>query len=135
VVLVDAEEVMKIPRKKVKPTELKKSGSVASQKRPSLNQKKAEAIRPWIHPEERISVDFEDAFNLNAEVIDCTTQIVTLRLEASLLDIPHYHQNVVIPLRLVTLSEDPTRYTRNPDTPLRYGRLKLIVRKKRPAGA
>lgn len=92
-----------------------------------------EAIRPWVHPEERISVDFEDAFNLNAAVVDCTAQVVTLRLEANVLEIPHYYQNVVIPLRLVTVSEDPTRYTRNPDTPLRYGRLKLIVKSKRPA--
>ncbi len=126
---------MKISRKQAKRTELKSSGGVASRERPSPNQKKAEAIRPWIHPEERISVDFEDAFNLNAEVVDCTTQVVTLRLEASVLDLPHYHQNVVIPLRLVTISEDPTRYTRNPDAPLRYGRLKLIVRKKRSAVA
>jgi hypothetical protein len=135
VVLVDAEEAMKISRKRVKPNELKKSGAVASPQRPSSNQKKAEAIKPWIDPEERISLDFEDAFNLNAEVVDCTTQVVTLRLEASVLDLPHYYQNVVIPLRLVTISEDPTRYTRNPDTPLRYGRLKLIVRKTRPADA
>ncbi len=80
-------------------------------------------------------MDFEDALNLNAEVVDCTTQVVTLRLEASRLELPHYHQNAVIPLRLITISEDPTRYTRNPDAPLHYGRLKLIVKKKRPSVA
>jgi hypothetical protein len=132
-VLDDAEEPMKISPKRITPTGLKKSGGVASRERPSPNQKKAEAIRLWIDPEERITVDFEDALNLNAEVVDCTTQVVTLRLEASVLDLPHYHENVVIPLRLVTISEDPTRYTRNPDAPLHYGRLKLIVKKKRPA--
>jgi hypothetical protein len=135
VVLVDAEEAMKISRKHFRPTEPKKSSGVARRERPSTNRKKAETIKAWIHPEERISVDFEDAFNLNAEVVDCTTQIVTLRLEVSVLDLPHYYQNVVIPLRLVTISEDPTRYTRNPDAPLRYGRLKLVVRRKRPAVA
>jgi hypothetical protein len=89
-----------------------------------------EAIRSWIHPEERISVDFEDAFNLNAEVLDCTTQVVTLRLEGGGPGVPHRYQNVDIPLRTVTVTEDPTRYTRNPDAPLRYGRLKLIVKSK-----
>lgn len=97
------------------------------------NDTKMEAIRPWIHPEERVSVDFADAFNLNAEVVDCSVEVVTLRLESSVLDMPHHYQNVVIPLREVTISEDPTRYTRNPDAPLRYGRLKLIVESKRPA--
>lgn len=99
----------------------------------STNRPKMEAIRPWMNPEERISLDFEDTFNLNAEVVDCTEQVVTLRLEASGLEIPHHYQDVVIPLREVTVTEDPTRYTRNPDAPLRYGRLKLIVRNKRPA--
>lgn len=101
--------------------------------RTSTNRQKMEAIRPWIHPEERVSLDFDDARNLNAEVVDCSEEVVTLRLEANVLDIPHHYQNVVIPLREVTISEDPTRYTRNPDAPLRYGRLKLIVKSKRPA--
>ncbi|QPD04461.1 MAG: hypothetical protein Nkreftii_002235 [Candidatus Nitrospira kreftii] len=126
---------MNLSRKNIIPTRMKKSGGVASGERPSPKQKKAEAIRPWIHPDERISVDFEDALNLNAEVVDCSAQVVTLRLEATVLDLPHYHENVVIPLRLVTISEDPTRYTRNPDAPVQYGRLKLIVKQKRPAVA
>lgn len=126
---------MKTSQKKIKLNDLKMPSGVQSQERQSPNQKKTEAIRPWVHPEERISVDFEDAFNLNAEVVDCTTEVVILRLEASMLDLPHSHQNVAIPLRLVTISEDPTRYTRNPDAPLRYGRLKLIVKQKRSAVA
>lgn len=124
---------MKTSRKVGHRRERRRSEGRAQVGRISTNRKKMEAIRPWIHPEERISVDFEDAFNLNAAVVDCTAQIVTLRLEANVLEIPHYYQNVVIPLRLVTVSEDPTRYTRNPDAPLRYGRLKLIVKSKRPA--
>ncbi len=111
--------------------EQRRSKSVDGPGRITTNRKKMEAIRPWIHPEERISVDFEDAFNLNAEVVDCTTQVVTLRLEGGGLGVPHRYQNADIPLRNVTVTEDPTRYTRNPDAPLRYGRLKLIVKTKR----
>ena len=111
----------------------KKAHRDAGMGRITTNGKKMESIRPWIHPEERISVDFEDAFNLNAEVVDCTTQVVTLRLEGGAPGVPHHYQNVDIPLRTVTVTEDPTRYTRNPDAPLRYGRLKLIVRSKRSA--
>lgn len=124
---------MKTSRKRSLRRERQRSRPDTGRGRISTSRKKMEAIRPWIHPEERISVDFEDAFNLNAAVVDCTAQVVTLRLEANVLEIPHYYQNVVIPLRLVTVSEDPTRYTRNPDTPLRYGRLKLSVKSKRPA--
>ena len=109
----------------------KKAHRDAGMGRITTNGKKMEAIRPWIHPEERISVDFEDAFNLNAEVVDCTTQVVTLRLEGGVPGVPHRYQTVGIPLRTVTVTEDPTRYTRNPDAPLRYGRLKLIVKTKR----
>ncbi|MDR4465510.1 MAG: hypothetical protein MRJ66_14690 [Nitrospira sp.] len=111
----------------------KKSPRDGGMGRITPNGKKMESIRPWIHPEERISVDFEDAVNLNAEVVDCTTQVVTLRLEGGAIGMPHHYQNVDIPLRHVTVTEDPTRYTRNPDAPLRYGRLKLIVKSKRPA--
>lgn len=111
----------------------KQSGSVSPAMVPvETNVEKMKAIRPWIHPEERISLDFEDAVNLNAEILDCTEQVVTLRLEASGLEIPHHYQDVGIPLREVSVTEDPTRYTRNPDTPVRYGRLKLIVHSKRP---
>lgn len=128
---------MKTPLKRGQGRERQKSKSdVGVEPTPTnRNRKKMEAIRPWIHPEERISVDFEDAFNLNAEVVDCTTQVVTLRLESNVLEIPHHYQNVIIPLRQVTVTEDATRYTRNPDAPLRYGRLKLIVKSKRPAVA
>lgn len=124
---------MKTSRKVRQRRERKRLESDAGIVQAPTNRKKIEAIRQWIDPEERISVDFEDAFNLNAEVVDCTTQVVILRLEANVLEIPHHYQNVVIPLRQVRVTEDPTRYTRNPDAPLRYGRLKLIVKSKRPA--
>jgi hypothetical protein len=123
---------VRISRRETQLREQKKGVEAARRRRPSENQKKAEVIRPWIHHEERITVDFEDAFNLNAEVVDCTTQTVTLRLEAQRLGIHHY-QDAVLPLRQVTVTEDPNKYTRNPNTPVRYGRLKLIVKSKRPA--
>jgi hypothetical protein len=123
---------VRISRRANQLREQKKGVEATRRRRPSTNQKKAEVIRPWIHHEERITVDFEDAFNLNAEVVDCTTQTVTLRLEAQRLGIHHY-QDAVLPLRQVTVTEDPNKYTRNPNTPVRYGRLKLIVKSKRPA--
>ncbi|MGE0645994.1 MAG: hypothetical protein AB7P24_20260 [Nitrospira sp.] len=123
---------MNASRKVVIPRTRKKSNVATRTGQASPNHKKMEAIRPWIHPEERISVDFENAFNLNAEVLDCTTHVVTLRLEGGVPGVPHRYQNVDIPLRNVTVTDDPTRYTRNPEAPLRYGRLKLIVKSKRP---
>jgi hypothetical protein len=35
------------------------------------NEEKLEAIRPWIDPEERVTVDFLDQQGLNAEVTAC----------------------------------------------------------------
>ncbi len=95
------------------------------------NREKAEVIRAWVDPEERITVDFDDASGLNAEVIACTDHVVKLGLETPF---PHYRQRVVVPLGRVTVSEDPSRYTRNPNRPIRYGRLWLIINKKRPTG-
>lgn len=75
---------------------------------------KAESIQPWVDPEERVTINFQDASNLNAEVISCTKYVVELGLETFL---PHYRQKVVVPLREVTISTDPGRYTRNLDRP------------------
>ena len=65
---------------------------------------KAEAIRPWVDPEERVTVDFQDASELNAEVISCTVYVVELGLETFM---PHSRQKVVVPLREVTTSHGP----------------------------
>lgn len=94
-------------------------------------QDKARQIRRWIDPEERVRVNFADQWNLNGEVIGCTDEVVHLSLETSL---PHVKQPVSIPLREVTLAEDPSRYTRDPEQPLRYGRLTLTIDRDRPAG-
>ena len=48
------------------------------------SHEKVMTIRRWIDPEERITVDFEDERDLNAEVIECESQTVTLLLETSI---------------------------------------------------
>jgi phage/plasmid-associated DNA primase len=89
---------------------------------------KAEAIRPRVDHEERVTVD---ASELNAEVISCTDHVVELGLETFL---PHSRQKVVVPLREVTISTDPGRHTRNPDRPFKNERLRLIIDRPRPTG-
>lgn len=93
------------------------------------NEEKVEAIRPWIDPEERVTVDFLDQQGLNAEVTDCNDELVDLSLETP---IPHIKQHISIPLRSTEISEDPTHYTRNPDRPLKHSRLMLLISDKRP---
>ena len=93
------------------------------------NEEKVEAIRPWIDPEERVTVDFLDQQGLNAEVTDCNDELVDLSLETP---IPHIKQHISIPLRSTEVSEDPSHYTRNPDWPLKHSRLMLLISDKRP---
>ena len=93
------------------------------------NHQKAQAIRPWINPEERVTVDFEDERGLNAEVRGCNEELVDLALETA---VPHLRQEVSVPLGRIEIGEDVGKYTRDPDQPLRYGRLRLIVHQRRP---
>jgi hypothetical protein len=93
------------------------------------NEQKAAAIRKWINPEERITVQFDDQRDLNAEVTGCTDQVVSFSLETS---VPHVRQKITLPLSAVEVSEDFSHYTRDPDRPLRRERLMLIARGKRP---
>ena len=90
---------------------------------------KAAVIRRWIDPDERVTVDFENERDLNAEVVDCDDQTVSLVLETAF---PHYKQHVTLPLRVLMVGEDKSHYTRDPEKPLRYGRLRLSVDQKRP---
>ncbi len=90
---------------------------------------KVELIRPWIDPEERVTVDFQNERGLNGEVIECDGQTVTVLLETAF---PHYRQHVTLPLSMVSIGEDKGHYTRNPDKPLQYGRLRLMVEEDRP---
>ena len=94
------------------------------------NHEKAEMIKPWVNPEERISVDFEDAKGLNAIVEGCTENVVHLIFQEPF---PHVKERVTLPLRLVTVDEDPYHYTRDPDAPIQR-RLRLRVEENRPDG-
>lgn len=98
-------------------------------KRHMTNQEKQESIRPWIDPEERITVQFLDAPDLNTEVTKCTEQLVDLSLETH---VPHIKQNISVPLSQVEVSEDISHYTRDPERPLQHQRLMLTINKKRP---
>lgn len=95
------------------------------------NETKAEVIRGWIDPDERITVDFDDARDLNAEVTDCNTEVVSLALETAF---PHLRQNVTIALGEVEVGEDRAKYTRDPEKPLEHVRLRLTIHQKRPEG-
>ena len=98
--------------------------------RAETHAEKSESIRKWIDPHERVTVQFDDQRDLNAEVRGCNEQVVALALETS---VPHVRQEISIPLSDVEVSEDPSHYTRDPDRPLRWKRLMLIVKGKRPA--
>lgn len=93
------------------------------------SSEKADIIRRWIDPQERVTVDFENERDLNAEVVECDGLIVTVALETAF---PHYKQHLTLPLSMLSVGEDKTHYTRDPETPLRYGRLRLTVRANRP---
>jgi hypothetical protein len=90
---------------------------------------KARMIHPWINDEERVTVDFIDAKDLNARVLDCTDQVVEVELETAM---PHMRQRLTLPLRKVEVGEDRSHYTRDPDTPLERSRLRIMVNQDRP---
>jgi len=94
------------------------------------NEQKAAAIRKWIDPEERITVQFDDQRDLNAEVTGCTDQVVSLSLDTA---VPHMRQQITLPLSAVEVSKDFSHYTRDPNRPLKRERMMLIARGKRPA--
>ncbi len=93
------------------------------------NVEKEKCIRPWIDPEERVTVNFLDASDLNAKVTDCTDALVDLSIETH---VPHMTQQISIPLSHVEVSEDSSHYTRDPERPLQRQRLMLSIQKKRP---
>ncbi len=66
------------------------------------NESKAKRIREWSDPEERVTVDFDDAKDLNAEVTGCNAEVVTLALETPF---PHLRQDIAIPLGKVEVGE------------------------------
>lgn len=93
------------------------------------NKAKHEKIREWIDPEERVTVDFLDEKDLSAVVTGCTAEHVDLSIQTHF---PHLKQTLCISLSDVVITEDPSHYTRDPDKPLRYERLKLVVNQNRP---
>lgn len=93
------------------------------------NKEKLECIRPWIDPEERVTVHFLDAPDLNAEVTQCDEHVVDLSIETH---VPHIKQHISVPLSEIELSEDFSHYTRDPERPLEKHRLMLSINKKRP---
>jgi len=94
------------------------------------NEQKAETIRKWINPEERITVQFDDQRDLSAEVTACTDQVVSLSLDTA---VPHMRQQITLPLSALEVSEDFSHYTRDPERPLKRKRMMLIAQGKRPA--
>ena len=64
------------------------------------NEEKLKAIRPWIDPEERVTVSFLDEQGLNAEVTGCNDELVDLSLETRTL---HIKQHISVPLRRAEL--------------------------------
>ena len=94
------------------------------------NQQKAEQIKPWINPEERVTVDFTDVRDLNAEVSGCTDNVVHLLFQEAF---PHIKERMTVPLRNVHVEEDPFHYTRDPDSPIQ-SRLRLRIDQKGPKG-
>jgi hypothetical protein len=104
-------------------------GSTMADSSAMSRTEKLALITPWINPEERITVQFDDQRDINTVVTDCTEQLVDLELETP---VPHMRQKLSIPLSDLEVSEDPTHYTRDPDKPLQLKRLMLIVKGKRP---
>lgn len=94
------------------------------------NDEKKNAISRWIDPEERVTVQFLDAQDLNTEVTGCTEQLVDLSIETQ---VSHMKQHLSIPLSKVEVSEDFSHYTRDPDRPLQPSRLMLVIKENRPS--
>jgi hypothetical protein len=80
-------------------------------------EEKAKTIRPWIDPEERVTVRFLDAPDLNAEVTGCTEQLVDLSLETR---VPQMKQHISVPLSKLEGSEGCSHYTQDPERSLLF---------------
>ncbi len=89
---------------------------------------KVKTIRPWIDPKERVTVHFNDAPGLNAEITSCSERLVDLSIETP---VPHMRHTISVPLNQVEISEDLGQCTRDPDRPLQRRRLILVVNDKR----
>jgi len=93
------------------------------------NAAKLEAIREWVDPQERVTVDFLDEKGVTAVITECTNEYVVLSLEPRFL---HLRQHLCVPMRQVEVGVDQTHYTRDPEKPLRHSRLRLMICQSRP---
>jgi hypothetical protein len=93
------------------------------------NEDKQTRIRQWIDPEERVTVHFLDAPDLNATVTNCTDQLVDLSIETH---VPYMPQHLSVLLSQVEVAEDFSHYTRDPERLLQRQRLMLVIDEKRP---
>ena len=93
------------------------------------NEEKATHIRQWIDPEERVTVQFLDVRDLNAQVTECNNTSVTLSIDTHM---PHMKQHASFALSKVEVSEDLSHYTRDPHRPLQRRRLLLLIGENRP---
>ena len=93
------------------------------------NEEKEKRIHQWIDPEERVTVHFLDAPDLNSKVTGCTDQLVDLSIETH---VPYMTQDISVPLSQVEVAEDFSHYTRDPARPLQRQRLMLVINEKRP---
>jgi hypothetical protein len=94
------------------------------------NQEKAARIAPWINAKERVTVQFDDQRDINGEVTGSSDHLVDLALETN---VPHMRQEISLPLSDVSVSEDTSHYTRDPERPFESKRLMLVVKGNRPA--
>ena len=93
------------------------------------NEEKETHIRRGINPEERVTVQFLDAPDLNAEVTGSNDASMTLSIETH---VPPMQQHISIPLSQVEVAEDVSHYTRDPEQPLQQSRLMLVINERRP---
>ena len=82
-----------------------------------------------INPEERVTVQFLDAPDLNTIVTGCTDQSVDLSIETH---VAHLKQKISVALSQVEVKDDFSHYTRDPERPLQQQRLMLVINEKRP---
>jgi len=75
------------------------------------NEDKQTRIRPWINPEERVTVRDLDAPDLNTTVTGCMNHVVDLSIETHVPDLRHH---ISAPPSQVEVAEDWSHYTRDP---------------------
>ena len=78
------------------------------------NKETEQVIRPWANPEERVTVQFLDAPDLNSTVTGGTDQLVDRSIETH---VPYMTQDISVPLSQVEVAKDCSHDTQTPATP------------------